>query len=727
MLSRFLASLVALSLLTAATIAGQSESEELSTIRGRKLTIVKDNAGAQAVTGVPRGYALIVGISNYKNLDAKRQLRFAESDAQSIYRLLISKEAGAFPPENVHILTGAKATLQNIKYELETWLPSVAQPSDRVIVFFAGHGLVDKGRGYIAPYEVDPNNVQSTAYSMDTVGEVMSQRIKSRWKVLLADACHSAKINVETTNEGLGDAFSKMPANFLTLTATTEREASHEDSALSTGFGLFTYFLEQAWRGNADNDPCDGRITADELVEYVRTNVREYARRRGLFQTPTPRGDYDPQMLLGVSLVCLGKPGRDPDSLLGTAVVEVNLDEVTLYIDGNLIGPLKKDMPLVVPRLTTGPHEFKGVRQGYEPDVKQILIAPGQTATVTLRIRYQRTIKKSALELNQQGERLLNTQRSTINPLNILPVARKQDQKDLMRGRDFFTRALDEDPKYPEAAYHLGEVYQLLDDQAASLKALQRAIDIDPNYVEARSLHAALLVESGDTDQAIRELTDALRLDPKNDGLHAMLARAYWDRGSWSNVVDAADKAIALNQSNADAQLWRADALRQLAVLEKDATRRTRLFSDARDGYRAYVSLTNFESSKASLIAFHFIGHGIGSRKHADREESYRALRTSAFSGLCITENRVGHRLRAREYCERALKYDQANPITYFLLGNINRDLYNDFVSCDYILAAARNYDKMVSLNPDLQESKNARLYLEQISGLLPNLNCKGV
>lgn len=723
MLSRCLATLVAIALSAVPAIAGQSESDELSTIRGRKLTIVKDNAGAQAVTGVPRGYALIVGISNYKNLDSKRQLRFAESDAQSMYRLLISKEAGAFPPENVHILTGAKATLQNIKYELETWLPSVAQPSDRVIVFFAGHGLVDKGRAYLAPYEVDPNNVESTAYSMNAVGDVMAQRIKSRWKVLLADACHSAKINVETTNESLGDAFSKMPSNFLTLTATTERESSHEDSALSTGFGLFTYFLEQAWNGNADSDPCDGRITADELVEYVRTNVREYARRRGLFQTPTARGDYDPEMLLGVSLVCLGK-ARDPESLLGSAAVEVNLDEVTLYIDGKLIGPLKKDSPLMVPRLTTGPHEFKGVRDGYEPDVKQIMIAPGQTVTVTLRIRYQRTIKKSALELNQQGERLLNTLRSAMNPVNILPVARKQDEKDLLRARDFFSRALDDDSTYREAAFHLGEVNQLLGDQAASLKALQRAIDIDPNYIEARSQHAALLIETGDTDQAIRELTDALRLEPNNDDLHAMVARAYFDRGSWSNVVEAADKAIALNESNDLAQLWRADALRQLAAIEKDPARRARLFADARDGYRRYVNLTNFESSTLSLIAFHFVGHGIGSRKHASREDSYQSLRTAAFSGLCITEDRIGHRLRAREYCERALKYDTSNPITYFLLGNINRNLYNDYASCEYILAASHYYDKMVSLNPDLQESRNARNYLEQISGILPKLKC---
>ena len=79
---------------------------------------------------------------------------------------------------------------------------------------------------------------------------------------------------------------------FLTLTATTEREQSFEDPALSTGDGFFTYFLVQAWRGNADNDPCDGVVSADELIEYVRSNVRRYARGKQLSQTPTARGDY---------------------------------------------------------------------------------------------------------------------------------------------------------------------------------------------------------------------------------------------------------------------------------------------------------------------------------------------------------------------------------------------------------------------------------------------------
>jgi hypothetical protein len=59
------------------------------------------------------------------------------------------------------------------------------------------------------------------------------------------------------------------------------------------------------------------------------------------------------------------------------------------------------------------------------------------------------------------------------------------------------------------------------------------------------------------------------------------------------------------------------------------------------------------------------------------------------------------------------------------LLGNVNRDLYNQFLACDYITAAKSNYAKMIDINPDLDESKNAKNYLGQITGLLPKLGCK--
>jgi tetratricopeptide (TPR) repeat protein len=691
--------------------------------QGRDIVLAPKNKPLAVRDAVPRGYALIVGIARYQNLDESKQLRFPESDAEAMYRVLINHEGGAFPPENVHFLKGAKATLANIKYELEEWLPKVAQPTDRVVVYFAGHGFVHQGKGYLAPWDVKPESLETTAYSMADVGNVLANKVGAGWKVLLTDACHSGKINAETTNEALEQQFNALPRSFLTLTATTEREQSFEDPNLSTGFGFFTYYLVQAFQGYADSDPCDGRITADELIEYVRTNVRRYARERNLSQTPTARGDYEPEMLLGVANACLAS-GTEAPSMLGTAVIESNMDDVDVYLDGKLIGRIMKNKPLTVPSLPAGLHEFNGVREGYEPDRKEIMIAPGQESAVTFRIRYVRQVKKPAQQLNDDGEKLLFTRRSSLSLFNLVPRERRQSEADLKRAAALFEKALSIDPDFAVAAYHLGQVKQLLLEHEEAVTHFRRAIEIDPTHVDARVECAAVLIEQGDPDEAIRELTEALRLDPDDDVAHSMLARAYWDKAAWARAIESADKAIAIKRSNAQAHLWKADAQRQLAASSTDRTVQVSLYADARENYREFLDLTNFSTGLGSKLAFHFIGLGVGSRRHADRQGAYDSLRSAGFLGLCLSEQKVGNPLRAREYCRRALKHAPNDPIAHFLLGNVNRDLFNARQSCNYLKDAKASYVKMLALNPHLDESKNAKFYVGQIDGLLPQAGC---
>ena len=107
---------------------------------------------------VPRSYALVIGVQNYPKLDAKLQLKYTERDAEAVYSILISREGGNFRAENVHKLTGAKATLANIRHEIETWLPSVAKDDDRVLIYFAGHGFVYSGKVFLAPTDFDKTN-----------------------------------------------------------------------------------------------------------------------------------------------------------------------------------------------------------------------------------------------------------------------------------------------------------------------------------------------------------------------------------------------------------------------------------------------------------------------------------------------------------------------------------------------------------------------------------------
>jgi len=728
---------ITLALLAAAAFAGQISASAAQTSsapaqdpqqRARDLVLSAPRT-AERSSAVPRGYAIVIGVGDYERLDPSKRLRYSESDADAIYRVLISQEGGAFPAENVKFLRGKDATLENMRQAIDVWLPSVAQPNDRVFVYFAGHGFVQGGRGYLAPWDVDPARLDKTAYPMASLGEGLANKVKANWKVLLTDACHSDKMNIETTDEGLEQQINALPHSFMTLSATTQREQSFEDPNLATGFGLFTYFVVQAFRGYADNNPCDGRITADELIEYVRSNVRGYARARSLLQTPTARGDYEPEMLLGVATGCLGGTDGNGDkaaSMLGTAVIETNLDEVDVYIDGRLTGRMSRAKPLVVPSLSSGMHEFRGVAAGYEPDRKEVMIAPGQEVAVTLRIRYPRQIRKEALDLNEQGERLLFTRRSSLSLLNLVPVERRQSEADLRRAAELFERALALEPTYAVAAYHLGQVFQLLLDFDTSVKYFRQAVAIDPTHVDARIECAAVLIEHGDPDEAIRGLVEVTRLESSNAQAYSMLSRAYWDKQAWSESIRHADQALTLDPSDAQAHLWRADARRQLAAIE--AARKSAAAGDmyqaARDDYREFLDLTNFSNSLGSKLAFYFIGFGAGARVHADRQAAYDSLRSSGFLGLCLCEQKVGNPLRAREYCARALKYAPNDPIAYFLLGNVNRDLFNVRQSCGDLQAARQNYAKMLELNSDIDEARNARGYLEQITVFAAKLRC---
>jgi hypothetical protein len=163
----------------------------------------------------PRSWAVVVGVSQYPKLTAKQQLQFTERDAQSIYSILISPEGGAFKAENVHVLNGAKATLAALRHEIDEWLPSVAREQDRVVIYFAGHEFVYEGQGYLAPVDINPANVKGTGYPMRELSDVIANKIHARWKIVMADACHSGIIspeesqNLNNTLAGLGTRSSR--------------------------------------------------------------------------------------------------------------------------------------------------------------------------------------------------------------------------------------------------------------------------------------------------------------------------------------------------------------------------------------------------------------------------------------------------------------------------------------------------------------------------------------
>jgi uncharacterized caspase-like protein len=316
---------------------------------------------------IPRSYALVVGVARYLNLPATAQLHYPGRDADDIYSTLISPEGGQFPPENVHKLVNDQVTLANLRRQLEQWLPAVTKPNDRVLIYFAGHGFISNGKAYLAPYDIDLKNVAATAYPMSQLGEVIGSQIKGKWKVLITDACHSGAITPED-----------------------------DRTQVNRGHGIFTYYVVQGLSGAADVNG-DGIVSADELAEYVHDNVRQATKGE---QNPTSeKGSFDPDMILAYNPT-MRKAAALPAPQSGSLIIETNLDETEVWLDGKSVGVIDKNKSLRLPGLLPGTHTIKGVHQGYEPDgPREEEVYPGQDSTVTLHILIARMHNKAAVDL----------------------------------------------------------------------------------------------------------------------------------------------------------------------------------------------------------------------------------------------------------------------------------------------------------------------------------------
>lgn len=105
-------------------------------------------------------------------------------------KLIIANQPHSFNNTFVKYLTNNKASTENIKRELSTFFKTT-KPNDQVIVFLAGHGVLDKDLNYyFAPHDMDFNNVALNGISLNFILDNL-KTIASKHKLLLMDSCHS--------------------------------------------------------------------------------------------------------------------------------------------------------------------------------------------------------------------------------------------------------------------------------------------------------------------------------------------------------------------------------------------------------------------------------------------------------------------------------------------------------------------------------------------------------
>ncbi len=222
--------------------------------------------------------AVVIGISDYER-EQITDLRFAHVDAKAFATYLKSAAGGNLPTENVQILLNERATTGQIGAAIG-WLVEESQPGDKAIIYFSGHGDVERiskfQRGYLLTHDSPPNNYWAGAIPIVGGLEdiIITLSDKNVQVVMISDACRAGKLAGSSVGgtQATAATLAKQFANEVKILSCQPDEFSIEGEQWGGGRGCFSYHLLDGLYGLAD-DNNDAKINLLELERYLQDNV----------------------------------------------------------------------------------------------------------------------------------------------------------------------------------------------------------------------------------------------------------------------------------------------------------------------------------------------------------------------------------------------------------------------------------------------------------------------
>jgi hypothetical protein len=303
-------------------VAGETRSEPIE---------VQCTAAAK-----PSLYLVLVGANRYA--DPALAALSADNDVASLKTMFLAQKGKEFADVKVFERTGAQVTTSIVNEAIQ--FVSTAQPQDRVIVFYGGHGIVvmrpDKKTGVGEPNYLlathgtrigSDDEIFNSSIPFDSFQEIVD-RTPAREKLLLLDSCHSGEVDDE-----LGGGFERIDGQLPQAASTglarstpetvmipTSRastlmkdqfvdlrrrsgaviiaaSAANEVAADTGKNGMFTAVFLQGLSGEADGyagGASDGVVRISELLPFVADTVqwRTQNRQRPLARQENFENDF---------------------------------------------------------------------------------------------------------------------------------------------------------------------------------------------------------------------------------------------------------------------------------------------------------------------------------------------------------------------------------------------------------------------------------------------------
>ncbi len=308
--------------------------------------------------------ALIIGINDYKDPKIP-DLETAVNDARAMAKVL--RERYGF---QVKLLLDDKATRKTI-YQVLRNLASSAKPDDSVLIYYAGHGDLDRisDDGWWIP--ADAKGGDPVTYLDNFLVQKYIRSMKARHVLLISDSCYSG------TLFGQSRAIPPVIDNKYYLNLYNEKSrwgmtSGNKTPVSDRGTGNHSVFAYQLLKELRKNEKP--YISTQEIYTRIAPIVSNNSEQTPLCRPIRNTGDQGGEFIFVASSGAVIETPA-PRSSKAYLKVESNVSGARVLVDGRDVGTTN----LSDAEITSGEHLIRVEKDGYEPYRKRISFEKGRS------------------------------------------------------------------------------------------------------------------------------------------------------------------------------------------------------------------------------------------------------------------------------------------------------------------------------------------------------------
>jgi len=227
-----------------------------------------------------KNYFLGIGVDTYQHFPP---LNNARKDVEDLCAAL--QEHYYFEAAHTTLLTGVNASRKNILRQLSDYRRRLTR-DDRLLIYYAGHGLFDDGLGFWVPAEAEREDISS--YVGNTEVREIIRNIPARHILLISGSCFSASLLVRdaTRDARAFEDFDRNPSRWVFISG--KGVVSNGKAGQNSPFAAsILKHLHQS-----TEKAVNIAQLADYVTKTVRFNYEQQAEAGPLYQTGHEGGQF---------------------------------------------------------------------------------------------------------------------------------------------------------------------------------------------------------------------------------------------------------------------------------------------------------------------------------------------------------------------------------------------------------------------------------------------------